>query len=83
MQDITIKIEAYGAIEKYLPIELNMQLGCQKLVSDALEQIKQQYPSAAELLDRCACAIGEHLISRQDPLNQDCTLVLLSPVAGG
>ena len=83
MQDIHIKIEAYGAIEKHLPADLNLNCASNSLVTDILNQIKTHHPSAADMIERCACAIGEDIIPRQTALTQDCTLVLLSPVAGG
>ena len=39
--------------------------------------------NAQKMLERCACAIGEDIVSRQMLLNHDSTLVMLSPVAGG
>lgn len=83
MQDIHIKIEAYGAIEKHLPAKLSLSCVPNSLISDVLDQIKIRYPSASDLLERCACAIGEDIVARQSRLAQDSTLVLLSPVAGG
>lgn len=83
MQDIHIKIEAYGAIEKHLPADLNLSCAPNSLVTDVLNQIKRHYPSVSDMIERCACAIGEDIIPRQTVLTQDCTLVLLSPVAGG
>ncbi|OOW08686.1 molybdopterin synthase sulfur carrier subunit [Acinetobacter sp. MF4642] len=83
MQDIHIKIEAYGAIEKHLPAELRLSCASNSLITDVLNQIKIRYPSASDLLERCACAIGEDIMARQSRLAQDSTLVLLSPVAGG
>lgn len=53
------------------------------LIADVLDQIKIRYPSASDLLEHCACAIGEDIVARQSRLTQDSTLVLLSPVAGG
>lgn len=83
MQDIHIKIEAYGAIEKHLPVKLSLSCVPNSLISDVLDQIKIRYPSASDLLERCACAIGEDIVARQRRLAQDSTLVLLSSVAGG
>ena len=83
MQDIHIKIEAYGAIEKHLPAELSLSCVPNSLIADVLDQIKIRYPSASDLLKRCACAIGEDIVARQSQLAQDSTLVLFSPVAGG
>ena len=83
MQDIHIKIEAYGAIEMHLPAELSLSCVPNSLIADVLDQIKIRYPSASDLLEHCACTIGEDIVARQSRLAQDSTLVLLSPVAGG
>ena len=83
MQDIHIKIEAYGAIEKHLPAKLSLSCVPNSLIADVLDQIKIRYPSASDLLEHCACAIDEDIVARQSRLVQDSTLVLLSPVARG
>ena len=80
---IHIKIEAFGAIERQLPADLNLQCESEIQVSEVLNQLLSLYPDIQPMLERCACAIGEDIISRQNVLNQDSTLVLLSPVAGG
>ena len=35
------------------------------------------------LIERCACAMGEGMINRQTVISHDAVIVLLSPVAGG
>lgn len=83
MSQITIKIAAFGAIERQLPAHLEILCSVNTQVFEVLAQITQDYPSVFEQLERCACAIGEDIIARQSSLDTDCTLVLLSPVAGG
>lgn len=80
---IHIKIEAFGAIERQIPADLNLQCESEIHVSAVLNQLLSIYPDIQPMLERCACAIGEDIISRQNVLNRDSTLVLLSPVAGG
>ena len=80
---IHIKIEAFGAIERQIPADLNLQCESEIHVSEVLNQLVSLYPDIQPMLERCACAIGEDIISRQNVLNRDSTLVLLSPVAGG
>lgn len=80
---IHIKIEAFGAIERQLPADLNLQCESEIQVSEVLNQLLSLYPDIQPMLERCACAIGEDIISRQNVLNRDSALVLLSPVAGG
>ncbi|RPE28298.1 ThiS family protein [Acinetobacter sp. BIGb0102] len=83
MADIKIKIETYGAVERHLPAELIFTCAENSLVSEVLKQISDEYPDSLKLLDKCACAIGDEIISRRHGLANSCTLVLLSPVAGG
>ena len=80
---IRVKIEAFGAIERQLPPNLTLQCEPDSSVAAVLKDVVAQYPAVHVLLERCACAIGEDIISRQNVLNRDSTLVLLSPVAGG
>ncbi|CAM4324937.1 MoaD/ThiS family protein [Acinetobacter pragensis] len=82
-QMMNIKIDAFGAIQRLLPEDLNLQCSAGSTVADVLENVARAHPEAAILLERCACAIGEDIISRHTRLNQDSHLVLLSPVAGG
>ncbi|RFS30913.1 MoaD/ThiS family protein [Acinetobacter cumulans] len=83
MHSINICIEAFGAIEKQLPQELTFECEFNATVAEVLNMIVQTYPQVEAMLERCACAIGEDIISRQQHLTQNSTVVLLSPVAGG
>lgn len=83
MSHITIKIEAFGAVERQLPANLEMICSPYSTVAQVLTQVGQEYPAAFTMIERCACAIGEGIISRQTQFHADTTLVLLSPVAGG
>ncbi|MDH1712293.1 MoaD/ThiS family protein [Acinetobacter johnsonii] len=80
---IRVKIEGFGAIERQLPPNLTLQCEPDSSVAAVLKDVVAQYPAVHGLLERCACAIGEDIIPRQTILSRDCTLVLLSPVAGG
>ena len=80
---ITVKVQCFGAIERQLPQDLNLQFSSQVMITDVLADVVRTYPESSALLERCACAVGEDIIPRQSLLNTDTTLVLLSPVAGG
>ncbi|NKG37714.1 MoaD/ThiS family protein [Acinetobacter johnsonii] len=80
---IRVKIEAFGAIERQLPPNIMLQCEPDSSVTVILKDLVAQYPDVHTVLERCACAIGEDIIPRQTILSRDCTLVLLSPVAGG
>ncbi|RKG31190.1 MoaD/ThiS family protein [Acinetobacter tianfuensis] len=81
--EIIVKIESFGAIERLLPSDLSLKCKAQQSITEILEQVSAQFPSALNMLERCACAMGEDIIPRQTVLMQDSTVVLLSPVAGG
>lgn len=83
MQNIQINIEAFGAIERHLPCDLILHCVESSRIADVLLQLEQLYPDTKQMLERCACAIGEDIVPRQTLLNHDTTLVMLSPVAGG
>lgn len=83
MQTIEIKIEAFGAIERLLPKVLAFEFAENQSVKDVLTHIVTLYPEAHQAMEKCACAIGEDIVTRHMELDQSCTLVLLSPVAGG
>lgn len=82
-QHMTVKIECFGAIERLLPNDLTLQCESKMKLSDVLEYVVRAYPHAENMLELCACAMGEDIISRQTLLTSDSTVVLLSPVAGG
>ncbi|QIZ61811.1 MoaD/ThiS family protein [Acinetobacter indicus] len=83
MHDILIQIEAFGAVKQALPETIQMQCLPGTAIADLLLQLNHSYPVAAALVERCACAIGEDIVPRQQTLQHSTTLVLLSPVAGG
>ena len=80
---IRVKIEAFGAIERQLSPNLMLQCEPDSSVTVVLKDLVAQYPAVHTVLERCACAMGEDMVPRQTILSRDCTLVLLSPVAGG
>lgn len=82
-RSIQIKIESFGAIEKLLPQNLSLVFPTDILVTDVLDEIVLLHPECTQAMEKCACAIGDNVISRQATLSEACTLVLLSPVAGG
>lgn len=82
-QLIMINVEAFGAIERQLPKAMHFSFQSEIYIKDVLQQIMQSYPESSEMLDRCACAVGADIVSRQTLISSNTTLVLLSPVAGG
>lgn len=80
---IKVKIECFGAVERLLPNDLNLEFESEMSIADVLASVAYTYPEASKMLERCACAMGEDIIPRQTILSSDSTVVLLSPVAGG
>ncbi|MHA3049734.1 MoaD/ThiS family protein [Acinetobacter sp. ANC 4641] len=83
MQKFSVQIEGFGAVTRWLPSDLQLEFDTPVHIAAVLEQLTQQYPQAHAVIQQCACAIADRLVSRQDALNTDSALVLLSPVAGG
>lgn len=52
-------------------------------VGDALDALASARPELATLLERCACASGDAIVRRADPVPHDGRIVVLPPVAGG
>ena len=80
---MTICIEAYGAIERQLPKNYSVHSQANCSIGEVLEILIEHFPLTAPALERCACAIGDSIVSRDFVLQSDSTLVLLPPVAGG
>ena len=65
MQTLEIKIEAFGAIERLLPKGLTFEFAEDRVVADVLTHIVALYPEATKAMEKCACAIGEDIVTRQ------------------
>lgn len=80
----TITFEFYGRLERLAKqTDLSLEIVTPTKVEDALKILATSKPDLTENLERCACAIGDALISRSHILEGDATLALLPPVAGG
>ena len=83
MTTIEIKFESFGAIERLIPHQFSLKCRPSTQISYVLHELVTHFPKSQTLLDQCACAIGENIVTRSTTLQQSTTLVLLSPVAGG
>ena len=52
-------------------------------LAEALAALARELPQLESELPRCACAIGDRLALRREPLHGDQRIALLPPVAGG
>ncbi|HUP91310.1 MAG TPA: MoaD/ThiS family protein [Solimonas sp.] len=79
-----LRIELYGVLQRLAGVrDLMLELPEGATAADALAQLQ---PRSAELVARlaqCACAIGDRIVTRDEPLIDGSTLVLIPPVSGG
>lgn len=79
-----IEIQGFGEIQRAISQPFFLEIEQPSIrVKDIFEQLTVQFPHAVQALERCACAVDDQMLSRHSELTQSCTLVLLSPVAGG
>lgn len=52
-------------------------------VGDALDRLREEVPALEPHLKRLACAQGDRLVRRHEPIDMNRPLVLLPPVSGG
>ncbi|MDF3982243.1 MoaD/ThiS family protein [Luteibacter sp. PPL201] len=80
----TIVFEFYASLERLAGTrEFPLDVGDAHTVGDALLALDAARPDLAERLARCACAAGDAIVRRHDPLPADGRIALLPPVAGG
>lgn len=80
-----LDVEFYGVLQQVagarsLQVEVREQ---SPTVEQVLERLRGEVPALSEHLPRVACAQGEHLVRRSDPVDPARPLVLLPPVSGG
>lgn len=79
-----VTVEFFGALTRLAPAaSATLELPGGATVADALAALARQLPQLAPELDRCACARGDELVLRTQPLTPGARLALLPPVAGG
>lgn len=79
-----ITFEFYGRLERLAQqSEISVSLPTPILLEQALQQLTALKPDLTENLERCACAIGDELVSRSTLLEANTRVALLPPVAGG
>ncbi|MFO7859309.1 MAG: MoaD/ThiS family protein [Ectothiorhodospiraceae bacterium] len=80
-----IEVAFYGVLESVTGTRTQSVEPAEPLptVADVLEQLRLDIPGLDPYLPRVACAQGEHLVYRRDPVDPARPLVLLPPVSGG
>lgn len=78
-----ITVEFYGMLRQLAGSD-QLQIDIDgTTVAEALDALCRQQPALAPQLPRTACAIGSHLVRRNDRLKENDTLALIPPVSGG
>lgn len=79
-----ITFEFYGRLERLAnQSEIGLKLNTPVSIENALQQLAELKPDLSENLERCACAIGDELVSRSMLVDANTRVALLPPVAGG
>ncbi|RFA30648.1 hypothetical protein CAI21_03780 [Alkalilimnicola ehrlichii] len=80
-----MEIQFYGVLQQVVgqsTVQLaGLPSGAQ--AAEVLRHLGDEYPELAEHLPRVACAQGDSLIRRDQPIDPNQALVLLPPVSGG
>lgn len=80
----TVTFEFYGRLESLAKTnQYKIELPLPLSIEQAIQHLAEQKPEITMNLERCACAIGDELVSRSTMLNADTRIALLPPVAGG
>jgi len=83
MHQIQVSFQGFGEIQPLLIQPSSVIVAINSTVEVILSELLKQQPHLSAALERCACAVGDEMLLRDATLDHDCTLVLLSPVAGG
>lgn len=79
-----MQIELYGVLAEVAgQRQMDLEVNGADDVQAVLDVLETRVPELAGHLPRVACAVGDELVMRGDPLDADKTLVLLPPVSGG
>lgn len=79
-----MQIELYGVLAEVAgQRQMDLEVNGARDVQAVLDALERRVPELAGHLPRVACAVGDELVMRDDPLDADKTLVLLPPVSGG
>lgn len=80
-----LDVEFYGVLQQVAGTRsLQVDVPDQALTVDqVLERLRTEVPALSAHLPRVACAQGEKLVRRSDPVDHGKPLVLLPPVSGG
>ncbi|MES1926263.1 molybdenum cofactor biosynthesis protein MoaE [Salinisphaera sp. T31B1] len=81
---VNVTVECFGALESSLgDARLTLAVGPPHTVAALIQTAQRDFPGAADLLSRTACARGDQLLAADEPLREHDTIALIPPVSGG
>lgn len=83
-QPITVTVECFGALAASMgAASMSLELAPPHTAATLIETAARQYPGAADLLSRTACARGDTLLATDATLADGDHIALIPPVSGG
>lgn len=79
-----MQVEFYGVLAEVAGArQMDLEIDGAENVQAVLDALASRVPDLSGHLPRVACAVGDELVMREDPIEAGATLVLLPPVSGG
>ncbi|MES1928201.1 molybdopterin synthase subunit MoaE [Salinisphaera dokdonensis CL-ES53] len=83
-ETIRVTVECFGELERLMQAEsVTVDVDAPHTSAELIVCAQRQYPAAADLLSRTACARGDRLLAATDTLAENDTVALIPPVSGG
>jgi len=83
-ETIHVTIECFGALESSMGGDrISMTIATPGTAQTLIEAAQREFPAAADLLARTACARGDSLLGAHDQLADGDVIALIPPVSGG
>jgi molybdopterin converting factor small subunit len=78
------RVELHGVLQRLAGArELMLEMSEGATAADVFAQLQGRSAELSKRLEVCACAVGDRLVPRTEPLHDGITLVLIPPVSGG
>lgn len=78
------RVELHGVLQRLAGVrEMMLELDEGSTAADVFAHLQNHSAELSRRLALCACAVGDRLVGRDEPLHDGITLVLIPPVSGG
>ena len=78
------RVELHGVLQRLAGArEMMLELDEGATAADVFARLQTHSAELSRRLAVCACAVGDRLVGRDEPLHDGITLVLIPPVSGG